>query len=202
LRKSQIHLTSFNTTRYVKLDTWSDGTNKPKQTQFKPNSKPILKMKKMNSSSFLTGNYEENWPGRLPKNKPNQTQYELEAGPAPTCLLGAQIPTGQLLRIFQTGDQFPTQALSHRRLRRTRMNTTTTATITITSTSPWPNNTLNIVLSSPDSVSRNRPLSVYPPNGFLSSRPLIFTTPSQSLKPGTISVQLLFWLDPVEVMSN
>jgi hypothetical protein len=36
-RKSQINVTSFGTGEYVKLDTWSDGKNKPKQTQFKPN---------------------------------------------------------------------------------------------------------------------------------------------------------------------
>jgi len=41
LRKSQMNVTSFNTAKYVKLDTWSDGKNKPNQTQFKPNSNPI-----------------------------------------------------------------------------------------------------------------------------------------------------------------
>ena len=81
LRKSQMKLTSFNTGKYVKLDTWSDGTNKPNQTQFEPNSNPICKMTKMNVSSFLTGNYKENPPRWLRKNKPNQTQYELTTNP-------------------------------------------------------------------------------------------------------------------------
>jgi len=34
--------------------------NKPNQTQFKPNSKPISKMPKMNASSILTKDYERN----------------------------------------------------------------------------------------------------------------------------------------------
>jgi hypothetical protein len=66
-----MNLTSFNTGKYVKLDTWSNGTNKPNQSQYKPNSKPIRKMTKMNASYFLTGNYEEIGPERLRKNKPN-----------------------------------------------------------------------------------------------------------------------------------
>jgi hypothetical protein len=41
-RKSQMHLTSFNTTRYAKLDTWSDAQKQtqtnPIQTQNKANS--------------------------------------------------------------------------------------------------------------------------------------------------------------------
>ena len=37
LRKSQMNVTSFDKGKYVKLDTWSDETNKPNQTQFKAN---------------------------------------------------------------------------------------------------------------------------------------------------------------------
>jgi len=70
-----MNVTSFNKGKYVKLDTWSDGTNKPNQTQFKAKAKPICKMTKMNASSFLTGNYEENSHRWLPQNKPNQTQF-------------------------------------------------------------------------------------------------------------------------------
>jgi len=90
-QKSQMNVTSFNTGKYVKLDTWSDETNKPNQTQFKPNSKPICKMQKMNISSFVTGNYEENPPGRLPQNKPNQTQFRTQSDACSYRIVGRRI---------------------------------------------------------------------------------------------------------------
>jgi len=78
-QNEKMFVTSFNTTRYVKLDTWLDGKTKPIQTQFKPKTNPIIKVRKMNVSFCLTRKYDENSPGCLPKNKPNQTQFELEA---------------------------------------------------------------------------------------------------------------------------
>ena len=40
-RKSQMNVTFFDRSKYVKLDTLADGKNKPKQTQNKANSNPI-----------------------------------------------------------------------------------------------------------------------------------------------------------------
>ena len=73
-QKSQMNVTSFNTGKYVKLDTWSDETNKPNQTQFKPNSKPISKMPKMNASNVITMNYKNFPRWRGTKTNPIQTQ--------------------------------------------------------------------------------------------------------------------------------
>jgi hypothetical protein len=94
-----MNVTYFNTARYAKLDTWSYGTNKPNQTQYKPNSKPILKMTKMNISSFLTGNYKENAPGRLNKNKPNSNPIQIEAW--------RRSRRASFSEIFKPGTQFP-----------------------------------------------------------------------------------------------
>ena len=56
-----MHLTSFNTARYAKLDTWSDGKNKPNQTQFKAKTNPIK-----------------------PNSKPKQTQFKAKTNPIQT----------------------------------------------------------------------------------------------------------------------
>jgi len=58
-RKSQINVSSFDTGKYVKLDTWLDGkTNpiKPKQTQFKPKTKPIRTRRSLRASFSESSN--------------------------------------------------------------------------------------------------------------------------------------------------
>ncbi len=59
VKSAQINVSSFITNKYVKMDTWLSGKNKPKtkpkQTQTKPNSK----MPKMNVSPIITKDYEE-----------------------------------------------------------------------------------------------------------------------------------------------
>jgi hypothetical protein len=99
-----MNVNSFNTGKYVKLDTWSGGTNKPNQTQIKPNTNPIYKMRELNVSSFLTGNYKENAPGWLPKNKPNQTQNKSKRSADPYGQASWNPQTGDPISSFSLWD--------------------------------------------------------------------------------------------------
>ena len=106
-QKSQMDLTSFNTGKYAKLDTWSDGKNKPKQTQFKPNSQN----EKMLVAKVLTRNYENARLHSRPKTnpiKPNSNRSR------------AQVPAGKLPAIFEPGTQKSTKNAPNRPLIQSR----------------------------------------------------------------------------------
>jgi len=49
---------------------------KEKQTQYKPNTNPIPEKPKMNVTSVLTKDYENETAFGLRQNKPNQTQLD------------------------------------------------------------------------------------------------------------------------------
>jgi hypothetical protein len=92
-RKSQVNVTNLLTMNYGKMDTWSNEKNKanskPKQTQYKPKtkpiypvvasgeagSKPIPEKAKINVTYCLTKNYEQiSMNNELIKTNPIQTQ--------------------------------------------------------------------------------------------------------------------------------
>jgi hypothetical protein len=69
-RKSQMNLSIFLQMDYEKLNDWTLGQNKPNQTQFKANSKPISEMPKMNVSIYYTIDYSKKPPSGEYKTNP------------------------------------------------------------------------------------------------------------------------------------
>jgi hypothetical protein len=67
------------TIKYVKLDTWLSGKNKPNQTQSNPIQSQFAKTPKMNLNIYPTMLYSNKSAIRRKQNKPNQTQSN------PTC---------------------------------------------------------------------------------------------------------------------
>ena len=68
-RKSQMNVNKVLTMNYEKEDTWWTGK---KRTQ----TNPISEKPKMNVNSIVTKYYENICPCGVPKNKPNQTQFQ------------------------------------------------------------------------------------------------------------------------------
>jgi len=87
----QIHLTSFITMNYPILPSLTKVKNKPKQTQFKPNSNPIAKRPKMNASIYHTKVYSNKTAFGRNKNKPNSNPIKPVLG---VCLLALEFTLG------------------------------------------------------------------------------------------------------------
>ena len=85
-----MNVNSFNTGKYVKLDTWSDAQKQtqsnPIQSQNKPNSQNDKNERKL----LFNRQLRRNWPGWLAQNKPNQTQFKSKRGLPLPYLLGGR----------------------------------------------------------------------------------------------------------------
>jgi len=77
----QTDVTSFTTMNYTIFTSLTKVKNKPNQTQFKPNTKPITERPIMNISTYFTSKYINETALRWRQNKPKQTQSP-NAGPA------------------------------------------------------------------------------------------------------------------------
>jgi hypothetical protein len=78
VKYAQINVTPFITSKYVKMDTWLSGKNKPKtkpkQTQTKPNSRTP----KMSLNPYPTTAYIKKTANRRNQNKPKQSQFQTQ----------------------------------------------------------------------------------------------------------------------------
>ncbi len=59
VKYAQINVSSFTTSKYMKMDTWLSGKNKPKTNPKQSQTKPNSKMPKMNVSPIITKDYEK-----------------------------------------------------------------------------------------------------------------------------------------------
>ena len=67
VKYAQINVTSFITSKYVKVDTWCNQKNKPNSNPIKPN----FKKAQMNVNLFITKDYRKNNDFLVRINKPN-----------------------------------------------------------------------------------------------------------------------------------
>jgi len=70
----QMNLNNLTAMNYAIFFSLTKVKNKPNQTQFKANTKPILQRPKMNASIYHTLGYNNETAFRRQQNKPNQTQ--------------------------------------------------------------------------------------------------------------------------------
>ncbi len=59
VKSAQINVSSFTTSKYVKMDTWLSGKNKPKTKPKQTQTNPNFEMPEMNVNSIITNYYEE-----------------------------------------------------------------------------------------------------------------------------------------------
>jgi hypothetical protein len=78
VKDAKMNVSPFITIKYVKLDTWCNRKNKPKQTQFKPKTNPISKKPKMNVNIYYTIDYSNKPYLSQIQNKPKQTQFQTQ----------------------------------------------------------------------------------------------------------------------------
>ena len=67
VKDAQINVSSFITSKYVKVDTWCNQKNKPNSNPIKPN----FKKAQMNVNLFITKDYRKNNDFLVRINKPN-----------------------------------------------------------------------------------------------------------------------------------
>ena len=69
-RKSQMNVSSYITTEYEAMDTWSSGENKPNQSQNKPNTNPIPLWPKWTQAQLYKRIMKMNAPSASVKTNP------------------------------------------------------------------------------------------------------------------------------------
>ena len=77
-QKSQMNLSILSKMDYENFIPLVDHKNKPNQTQFKPNTKPIPEMPKMSLNTYLIRFYSNKTAFRRIQNKPKQTHFQTQ----------------------------------------------------------------------------------------------------------------------------
>ena len=75
---AQMNVSIFSKKDYNNETAFRRGKNKPNQTQFKPNTKPIPEMPKMSLNTYLIRFYSNKTAFRRIQNKPKQTQFQTQ----------------------------------------------------------------------------------------------------------------------------
>jgi hypothetical protein len=78
VKYAKMNIRPFMTIKYVKLDTWLSGKNKPNQSQSNPIQSQFAKTPKMNLNIYPTMVYSNKSAIRRKQNKPNQTQFQTQ----------------------------------------------------------------------------------------------------------------------------
>jgi hypothetical protein len=98
VKDAKMNISPFMTIKYVKLDTWLSGKNKPNQTQLKPKQTQSTKRPKMNLNTYPTRDYSNKTALRRKQNKPNQSQFQTQllfCPPSPLICTNYMKPTQQ-----------------------------------------------------------------------------------------------------------
>ncbi len=90
----QMNASLFITMNYTIFTSLTGVKNKPKQTQFKPKTKPIVEKQKMNVNIYYTKEYNNITAFRRKKTNPKQTQFKPNQACPRMSLSGGQFQTG------------------------------------------------------------------------------------------------------------